>query len=267
MLRRALLGSLARRPWARRLTSFHGPLARAASPRVAALRMNSSNRATGSGLAHSPSAHALYQPTEPEAASRTSARQLVRRTIPTGPGPPPPSGRKPPSGSVRSSRPSAMPASIPPSTLRKPPANNRAASPPPVARPRSAPTRCLPRWSIGSDLARLLGNLPGLAARDERLKVGWLALGDLGVLLEDRALEGRARIVVDHAQSHREAADRHVDQHVGDRLVLRVVDDDLGRLPVAAGDVDDLEVQRGPVEGQPLGAIVEQHRLPRAPPP
>ena len=53
-----------------------GPLARAASPSVAALRMNRSNSGTGSGLVHSPRAQALYQPTDPEVASRTSARQL-----------------------------------------------------------------------------------------------------------------------------------------------------------------------------------------------
>jgi len=35
----------------------------------------------------------------------------------------------------------------------------------------------------------------------------------------------------------------------------------LGRLPIAALDVDHLEVQRGAVEGQALAAAVEQHRL------
>ena len=42
-----------------------------------ALAVNSSNSATGSGLDHSPSSHALYQPTEPGVASRTSAIQLL----------------------------------------------------------------------------------------------------------------------------------------------------------------------------------------------
>ena len=68
-------------------------------------------------------------------------------------------------------------------------------------------------------------------------------------------------IVVDHAERHREGADRHVDQHVRDRLVRGIVDDDVGRLPVAVGDVDDLEVERLAVERQALGAVVEQHRL------
>ena len=42
MLRRARTRSLARSRWATQLTAFHGPLARAVSPRLAALRMNRS---------------------------------------------------------------------------------------------------------------------------------------------------------------------------------------------------------------------------------
>jgi hypothetical protein len=46
-----------------------------------------------------------------------------------------------------------------------------------------------------------------------------------------------------------------------DRLVGRIVDDDVGGLPIALCHVDDLEVERLAIERQALGAAVEQHRL------
>ena len=55
------------------------------SPSGTALAENSSNKATGSGLDHSPSVQALYHPIEPEVARRTSASQLDSRTTACGP--------------------------------------------------------------------------------------------------------------------------------------------------------------------------------------
>ena len=49
-------------------------------------------------------------------------------------------------------------------------------------------------------------------------------------------------------------------------LFFGIVDDDVGRLPVAVRDLDDLEVERLAVERQALGAAVEQHRLARLQP-
>ena len=67
------------------LSQRNGPLARPTLPSAIALTENNSNTATGSGLDHSPSVHALYQPTEPEVASRTNASQLESRTTALGP--------------------------------------------------------------------------------------------------------------------------------------------------------------------------------------
>src|SRR6185369_8626224 len=85
MLRRALLGPLSRSRWAIALVQRNGPLARPTSPSGTAFTEKSSNTVTGSGLDHSPSVQALYQPTEPEVARRTSASQLDRRTTAVGP--------------------------------------------------------------------------------------------------------------------------------------------------------------------------------------
>ena len=114
-----------------------------------ALRMNRSNSGTGSGLVHSPRAQALYQPTEPEVASRTSARQLLQvddRDRPVAAAAEDAeaavgqASRRsgPRRGRRRSGRARAW----------KPPANSRATRPPPVAKPRSAATRCLPRCAV-----------------------------------------------------------------------------------------------------------------------
>src|SRR3546814_4902415 len=73
-----------------RLTKRHQPLARAMAPRLSPLRMKRSKSGTGSRLDHSPSVQALYQPTDPDVISRTSARQLCKRTIGIGPGLRPP---------------------------------------------------------------------------------------------------------------------------------------------------------------------------------
>jgi len=86
MLRLALPGALSRSRWASAFTKRNGPFARAARPSSTELAVNSSNKTTGSGLDHSPLVQALYQPTEPEVASRTSAIQLRSSTIGAGPG-------------------------------------------------------------------------------------------------------------------------------------------------------------------------------------
>src|SRR3990170_5830347 len=98
MLRLALRGALSRSRCAIALTQRNGPLARADRPSSTELAVNNSNRTTGSGLDHSPSVHALYQPTEPEVPRRTSAFQLLRMTTASGPGAWKPSIRTEPSG-------------------------------------------------------------------------------------------------------------------------------------------------------------------------
>ena len=71
---------LARRIVAQPVSQRIGPAKRSLGARRAAsateLAEKSSKIATGSGLAHSPNVHALYQPTEPEVPSRTSVFQL-----------------------------------------------------------------------------------------------------------------------------------------------------------------------------------------------
>jgi len=81
----AFAGRLSRRRWASALSQRNGPFARPTLPSWTALAEKSSNTLTASGLDHSPSVHALYQPTEPEVASRTNARQLDSRTTAVGP--------------------------------------------------------------------------------------------------------------------------------------------------------------------------------------
>src|SRR5687767_6761532 len=209
MLRRDPLRSLPRKAWATRLTRRNRPLARPVSPRLSPLRMNRSNKGTGSGLDHSPSSQALYQPTDPEVLSRTSERQLCSRTTGIGPGARPPSSRRDPSGSITSIPPSLRPASIRSRTPRNRRPTKRASSPPPVAKPRSAETRWRPRacWFMSSptgespsahvlERVRLFSHHPALALRDERLEVGGLARRRLRVLLAHRGLEGRRGIVV-----------------------------------------------------------------------
>src|SRR6266498_4951376 len=94
----AFRGALSRRRWARALIQRNGPLARPVSPSGTALTENNSKIATGSGLDHSPSVHALYHPTDPEVARRTSAIQLEIWTTALGPGPRKPRRRSPPFG-------------------------------------------------------------------------------------------------------------------------------------------------------------------------
>src|SRR5947209_6611868 len=100
MLARALRGALSRRRWASAFIQRKTPLARPVSPSGTALAENSSKSATGSGLDHSFIVHALYQPTEPDVARRTSAIQLVICTTALGPGALKPRRCLPPSGSV-----------------------------------------------------------------------------------------------------------------------------------------------------------------------
>src|SRR5690242_8031476 len=100
MFLRALPGALSRNRCATALTQRNAPLARPTSPSVTALAENSSNIATGSGLDHSLSVHALYQPTEPDVARRTSESQLWSRTMAFGPGARKPRRRWEPSGRI-----------------------------------------------------------------------------------------------------------------------------------------------------------------------
>src|SRR6478735_4292086 len=112
-------------------------------------------------------------------------------------------------------------------------------------RPSTAPTRLCVRLSTnrgGSERLRLLVDHPGLALADQSLEVCLLARRCRFVLLPDGAFEGRRWILVDDAERDREAL-RHFDQHRGDALVLRVVDDD-GRILA----VDDLQAQAVDVE-------------------
>src|SRR5207249_3585399 len=116
----------------------NGPLARPTSPRATALAEKSSNTFTGSGLDHSRSVHALYQPTEPEVARRTSASQLDRRTSAFGPFALKPRRRFDPSGRAVSIPPLTSRRSISSRTLERAGAVSRAIRPPPVAKRRSA---------------------------------------------------------------------------------------------------------------------------------
>src|SRR3546814_9161675 len=61
------------------------------------------------------------------------------------------------------------------------------------------------------------------------------------MLLDDRAFEGRCGIVEEHAERHREAGLRHLDEHVRKPAVGLIVDDDARGLPVAIDDIDHLE--------------------------
>src|SRR5436190_9896541 len=96
----ALPGALSRSRCESAFTSRKGPFARPISPSAAALAEKISKTATGSGLDHSPSAQALYHPTEPEVASRTRESQLDRRTTAFGPFARNPKRRFEPSGRV-----------------------------------------------------------------------------------------------------------------------------------------------------------------------
>src|SRR5216110_1415012 len=126
MFWRAFLGALSRRRWASALTQRNAPLARPTSPSGTALAENSSNTATGSGLDHSPRVHALYQPTEPEVARRTSASQLDSLTTAFGPFEWKPRRRFSPLGRVTSIPPQARRRSIWSRTLEKAGAVSRA---------------------------------------------------------------------------------------------------------------------------------------------
>src|SRR5215213_3647370 len=152
MFARALPGALSRNRWASALINRNGPLARPTSPSGTALAENSSKIATGSGLDHSPSVHALYQPTDPEVARRTSAIQLARRTLALGRRVRKPSRRCSPPGSVTSSPPATSRRSISSSTFEIAGAARRASAPPPVAKRRSARTRCSPRVPMPPEL-------------------------------------------------------------------------------------------------------------------
>src|SRR3954447_15544366 len=151
MFLRALPGALSRRRWARAFIHRNGPFARPTSPSAAASAEKISKILTGSGLDHSPDAQALYQPTEPEVASRTRAIQLDKCTIAVGPSARNPRCRLEPSGSVVSIPPVLRRLSISSSTRLIAGALRRATNPPPVANRRSARTRCSPRVLMGRE--------------------------------------------------------------------------------------------------------------------
>src|SRR5438477_8051982 len=99
MLSSAFRGALSRSRWASALIQRNSPLARPVSPSGTAFAEKSSKIATGSGLDHSPRVQALYQPTDPEVASRTNAIQLVIFTLAFAPGARKPRPRSVPLGS------------------------------------------------------------------------------------------------------------------------------------------------------------------------
>ena len=146
MLRRARRGSLARRRWASQLTSFHGALGagRVAERRgVAHEQVEQGHRIGARPFAARPGLVPADRARAGEPDQRAPAAAGGRR--PTAPRPRPPSMRKLPSGKVASIRPSTRPASIRSSMLVEAAARTAArASPPPVAKPRSAATRCRP---------------------------------------------------------------------------------------------------------------------------
>ena len=96
---------------------------------------------------------------------------------------------------------------------------------------------------------------PGLALGEQLAEIGGLAVDQLRALGHDFAFEGRTRIVVDHAQRHRERAERHFHQHVGKAAVLDIVHHDAGCLPVAIDDIDDFQLQRLAIQRDTLGAL------------
>ena len=141
----AFRGALSRSRWASALTQRNAPLARPMSPSDMALAENSSNKATGSGLDHSPSVHALYHPTEPEVASRTSGEPAIQSNDGFGSRrakaePPPRTVRQ---GGVQAT--ACQPAVELVEHLVDRRGASRAMRPPPVANPRSPSTRCSPR--------------------------------------------------------------------------------------------------------------------------
>ena len=81
-----LAQTIVAQPVRQRIDPAPDPLGPADLAQRSPLSMNSSNSGTGSGELHSPAAQALYQPTEPDVASRTSASQLLSLTTATGPG-------------------------------------------------------------------------------------------------------------------------------------------------------------------------------------
>src|SRR3546814_4679009 len=68
-----------------------------------------------------------------------------------------------------------------------------------------------------SDDVRFLLDLPGLALGEQFLEVADLAFARRAILLDDRAFEGRCGIVEEHAERHREAGLRHLDEPVRKR--------------------------------------------------
>ena len=118
-----------------------------------ALTLNSSNKGTGSGDVHSPSSHALYQPTEPEMARRTRASQLLissrrcraRRRGSRAAG----ASRREASRRSRRFRARCRSGR---GRRRMPGANSRASRPPPVVNRWSPCTRCAPRVLMTAQL-------------------------------------------------------------------------------------------------------------------
>ena len=194
MLRRAPLAVVGAQAMGEPVDQPPRPLgAGGVAERWRALRMNRSNKRTGSGLDHSPCAQALYQPTEPEAASRTSARQLARWTIATGPSPAPAERAEAAVGQGRVDPPFSDAGVDPleqfveaageqardePAAGREPAVRRDQMFAPLQHRRSCAQMRAASSVASGasshdgSDLVRLLLDLPGLALGDQRLEVG-----------------------------------------------------------------------------------------------
>jgi len=108
---------------------------------------------------------------------------------------------------------------------------------------------------------RLLLHLPGLPLAQQFLQVRLLALARLLVLRDHCAVEGWGGIVIEHAERHRERAERHFDQHMRQTAIGLVVHRNVRALPIAIDDVDDLEHQAVSIHRQALSTAGEQQRL------
>ena len=103
---------------------------------------------------------------------------------------------------------------------------------------------------------------PGLALRQQLGQAGVAAFAGPTVLFDHGAFERRTRVVVEDAEGHRERAEGHFHQHMGDGAVPDVVDDHAGGLPIAVRHIDHLQRKRLMIERDALGPTGEQHRLP-----
>ena len=204
---------------------------------------NNSKIGTGSGLDHSPSVHALYQPTEPELARRTSAIQLRIWTIAFAPGARKPMRRWLPSGSVASIPPLSNLRSISSSTRSKAGEMSRAKRPPPVAK----------RAVRAYQMLAARGHGGGVMNSDGALSSG-MRNGELGrsAGLEEALVGqiGAAVLLVDHRhpRPEQEGADMLVSFRGGGEA--RVVEIERRDLRVQPGVIEAMErvVRPGPAD-------------------